>query len=172
MSFSAWPGDAKLWQNDERLRSHPLFFVKKNDPNIPDLTTASRFSLIRISGRVMGDYEMLAWFEVNRVEVIEPNVYTEDALVDLALAKEAVAEKKPAVAIRHYEDALGGIWTVPLRLEIHLALARLYEGRGDLESALRHYQGALQNAPDNAEAVKGVDRMKGALSGRPAAPQQ
>jgi tetratricopeptide (TPR) repeat protein len=172
IAFSAWPGDAKLWQSDERLRSHPLFFVKKNDPNIPDLTTAGRFSLIRISGRVMGDYEMMAWFEVNRVELIEPNVYTENALVDLALAKEAVAEKKPAVAIRHYEDALGGIWTASLRLEIHLALARLYEGRGDLESALKHYQGALQNSPDNGEAQKGADRMKAALSGRPAAPQQ
>ena len=171
ISFSAWSGDAKLWQNDERLKSHPLFFVKKNDPNIPDLTTAPRFSLIRISGRVMGDYEMMAWFEVNRVEVIEPNVYTEDALVDLALAKEAVADKKPAVAIRHYEDALGGIWTSSLRLEIHLALGRLYEGRGDLESALRHYQGALQNSPDNVEALKGIDRMKTALSGRSAAPQ-
>ena len=45
---------------------------------------------------------MKAWFEVNRVEVIEPSVYTEDALSDLALAKQAVADKKPAVAIRHY----------------------------------------------------------------------
>ena len=172
IAFSAWAGDSKLWLGEERLKSHPLFFVKKNSPNVPDLTSAGRFSLIRISGRVMGDYELMAWFEVNRVEIIERNVYTEQALTDLALAKEAVAEKKPAVAIRHYENALGGIWTTSLRLEIHLSLARLYEGRGDLESALNHYQGALLNAPDNEEALKGIDRIKTALSGQPAAPQQ
>jgi tetratricopeptide (TPR) repeat protein len=120
----------------------------------------------------MGDYELKAWFEVNRIEVIEPNVYTDDALSDLALAKQAVADKKPAVAIRHFENALGGIWTTPLRLEIHLTLARLYEGRGDLEAALNHYRGALTNAPDNDEALKGIDRTKAALSGQPAAPQQ
>jgi tetratricopeptide (TPR) repeat protein len=115
---------------------------------------------------------MKAWFEVNRVEVIEPNVYTDDALADLALAKQAVADKKPAVAIRHFENALGGIWTTALRLEIHLTLARLYEGRGDLEAALNHYRGALTNAPDNDEALKGIERTKAALSGKEAAPQQ
>lgn len=172
MAFSAWPADAKLWQSDDRGRSHPLFFVTKNGPNVPDLLTAGRFSLVRISGKVMGDYELKAWFEVNRVEVIEPNVYTDDALSDLALAKQAVADKKPAVAIRHFENALGGIWTTPLRLEIHLTLARLYEGRGDLEAALNHYRGALTNAPDNDEALKGIERTKAALSGQPAAPQQ
>src|SRR5437868_9045093 len=139
IAFSAWPADAKLWQSDDRGRSHPLFFVAKDTPNVPELLTAGRFSLIRISGKVMGDYELKAWFEVNRVEVIEPNVYTDDALSDLALAKQAVADKKPAVAIRHFENALGGIWTTPLRLEIHLTLARMYEGRGDLEAALNHY---------------------------------
>jgi tetratricopeptide (TPR) repeat protein len=171
VSFSAWAGDSKLWLGEERLKSHPLFFVDRQSPNIPDLTSAGRFSLVRISGRVMGDYELMAWFEVNRIEVIERNVYTENALSDLALAKAAVAEKKPAVAIRHYENALEGIWTTPLRLEIHLSLANLYEGRGDLESALRHYNGALVNAPDNEEALKGIDRVKAAMSGQPA-PQQ
>ncbi|HVE43470.1 MAG TPA: tetratricopeptide repeat protein [Planctomycetota bacterium] len=172
MSFSAWPADAKLWTAEDRSKSHPLFFVSKSGPNIHDLATAGRFSLVRISGKVMGDYEMQAWFEVNRVEVIEPNVYTDEALTDLAIAKQAMADKKPAVAIRHYENALGGIWTTGLRLEIHLTLARLYEGRGDLEAALRHYNGALSNAPDNDEAQKGHDRVKAALSGQPAAPQQ
>ncbi len=172
MSFSAWPADAKLWTVEDRSKSHPLFFVAKNGANIPDLLTAGRFSLVRISGRIMGDYEMQAWFEVNRVEVIEPNVYTDEALSDLAMAKQAMTDKKPAVAIRHYENALGGIWTTSLRLEIHLTLARLYEGRGDLEAALRHYNGALNNAPDNDEAQKGHDRVKAALSGQPAAPQQ
>jgi tetratricopeptide (TPR) repeat protein len=173
ISFSAWPADAKLWQSDDRARSHPLFFVDKSGANIAELVAAGRFSLVRISGRVMGDYELKAWFEVNRIEVIESSVYTDDALADLSLAKQAIAEKKPAVAIRHFENALGGIWTTPLRLEIHLTLARLYEGRGDLQSALTHYQGALTNSPDNDEAVKGVERTKAALAGKAAeAPQQ
>jgi tetratricopeptide (TPR) repeat protein len=172
ISFSAWPADAKLWTAEDRSKSHPLFFVAKGDPNIPDLVGAGRFSLVRISGRVMGDYEMQAWFEVNRIEVIEAHVYTEEALSDLTVAKQAMADKKPAVAIRHYENALGGIWTTSLRLEIHLSLARLYEGRGDLEAALKHYNGALTNAPENEEAIKGRERVKAALSGQPAAPQQ
>jgi tetratricopeptide (TPR) repeat protein len=146
--------------------------VPKNSANVHDLVSAGRFSLVRISGRVMGDYEMQAWFEVNRIEVVEPNVFTDEALGDLAMAKQAMADKKPAVAIRHYESALGGIWTTGLRLEIHLTLARLYEGRGDLEAALKHYDGALTNAPENDEALKGRDRVKAALSGQPAAPQQ
>lgn len=171
ISFSAWPAEAKLWQADDRARSHPLFFVAKDTPNLPDLLTAGRFSLIRVSGRVMGDYELKAWFEVTRIEVIEAGVYTESALADLTLAKQAVADKKPAVAIRHYENALGGIWTASLRLEIHLSLAHLYEGRGELEPALAHYRGALTNAPDNDEALKGVDRTKAALSGKSAPPQ-
>lgn len=173
ISFSAWPGDAKLWQADERAGSHPLLFVKKNGPNVAELLNAGRFSVVRISGTVMGDYELKAWIEVNRVEVIEPAVYTDEALADMALAKQAVADKKPAVAIRHFENALNGIWTTPLRLEIHLTLARLYEGRGDLEMALTHYRGAETNAPHNEEALKGIERTKAALSGKSAeAPQQ
>ena len=153
--FWAWPGDAKLWMAEDRGRSYPLFFVDKRGPNVLDLINAGRFSLVRISGTVMGDYELKAWIDVNRIEVIEQSVYTEDALADLGLAKAAVAEKKPAVAIRHYESALAGIWTTSLRLEIHLSLARLYEGRGDLQAALEHYRGAELNAPDNEEALRG-----------------
>jgi hypothetical protein len=171
ISFSAWPADSKLWTSEDRSRSHPLFFVSKVSPNVPDLVSAGRFSLVRISGRVMGDYEQQAWIEVNRVEVVEPNVFSEESLGDLAMAKQAVADKKPAVAIRHYEAALNGIWMAGLRLEIHLSLARLYEGRGDLEAALKHYNGALTNAPENEEALKGHDRVKAAMSGQPA-PQQ
>ncbi len=171
IAFSAWPGDAKLWSAEERGRSHPLFFVDKRGANVLDLVSAGRFSLVRISGRVMGDYELKAWFEVNRIEVLEKSVYTEDALADLGLANAALAEKKPAVAIRHYESALAGIWTTSLRLEIHLTLARLYEARGDLQAALEHYRGAEMNAPENEEVLKGIERVKAALEGRPAAPE-
>ena len=75
-----------------------------------------------------------------------------------------MAAKKPAVAIRHYESALAGIWTTSLRLDIHLTLARLYESRGDLDSALNHFRGALSNDPENAEALAGVERIQKALS--------
>jgi tetratricopeptide (TPR) repeat protein len=171
IGFSAWPGDAKLWMAEERGRSHPLFFVDKRGPNVQDLVTAGRFSVVRISGTVMGDYELKAWIEVNRVEVLEQSVYTEEALASMGLAKVAVAEKKPAVAIRHFENSLKGIWTTQLRLEIHLTLAKLYEGRGDLQKALEHYRGAELNAPENVEALEGIDRIKAALDGRAAAPE-
>ena len=75
------------------------------------------------------------------------------------------------MAIQHFENALSGIWTASLRLEIHLTLARLYEGRGDLQSALDHYRGALTNAPDNDEALKGIDRTEKAISGKGALQQ-
>lgn len=166
MSFSAWPGDSKLWIPEERGRAHQLFFIDKKGPNVSDLVTAPRFSVVRISGTVMGDYELQAWIEVNRVEVIESAVYTDDALIEMGLAKVAMQEKKPAVAIRHFESALGGIWTTVLRLEIHLTLARVYEGRGDLENALAHYNGALTNDSNNEEALAGVDRVKAAMAGR------
>jgi tetratricopeptide (TPR) repeat protein len=174
VSFSVWPSDAKLWQTEDRSRAFPHLFVRRDSASVRDLLGASRFSLVRISAIVMGDYELKPWLDVNRIEVIEPSIYTDDALIDLALAKDAVAAKKPAVAIRHYENALGGLWTTALRLDIHLTLARLYEGRGDIESALNHYKGALTNDPTNEEALKGVDRSKKALEAKeaPPAPQQ
>jgi tetratricopeptide (TPR) repeat protein len=175
-SFAVWPSDAKLWQGEDRARDYPLLYLRKDNPSMPDLTGAGRFSLVRISAIVMSDYELRPWFEVNRVEVLESSVYTDDALSELALAKDAVAAKKPAVAIRHYENALNGLWTTSLRLEIHLTLARLYEGRGDLESALNHYKGALTNDAENVEALQGLERNKKALEAKevpPApAPQQ
>jgi len=169
-AFSVWAADAKLWEGDARSHSYPLLFLRKENPSIVDLFTAGRYSLVRISATVMSDYQIMPWFEVNRVEVLEAQVYTDDALAELSLAKEAVAAKKPAVAIRHYENALAGLWTTALRLEIHLTLARLYEGRGDMESALNHYKGALTNDPDNAEALKGVERSQKALEGKSVAP--
>jgi tetratricopeptide (TPR) repeat protein len=174
-AFSVWPGDSKLWEADDRAHSFPLLFLRKQNMSTYDLFAAGRFSLVRISATVMSDMEMKPWFEVNRVEVIESAVYTESALADLALAKDAVAAKKPAVAIKHYESALAGIWTTSLRLDIHLTLARLYEGRGDLEAALNHYKGALTNDPDNAEALQGVERNQKALEAKnvpPPPPQQ
>ena len=169
-SFSVWTPEARLWESDDRAHSFPLLFLQKQNPSMNDLLTAGRFSLVRISGTVMGDYDLKPWIAVNRIEVIEPKVYTDDALADLALAKDAEAAKKPAVAIRHYENALAGIWTAALRLKIHLTLGRLYEGRGDLDSALTHYKGALQNDQDNAEAMKGVERVEKALEAKNSAP--
>jgi tetratricopeptide (TPR) repeat protein len=174
VGFSVWPGEAKLWQAEDRAHSFPLLFLHKLSPSLNDLLTTGRYSLVRISATVMGDYELLPWLNVNRIEVLESSVYTDDALADLALAKEAMAAKKPAVAIRHYESALAGIWTTSLRLDIHLTLARLYEGRGDLDSAMTHYKGALTNDPENEEALTGVQRNQKALSEKnvPPAPQQ
>jgi tetratricopeptide (TPR) repeat protein len=176
IGFSVWAGDSKLWQPEERSHSYPLLFLHKYSPSLLDLLAAKRYSLVRISATVMGDYELKAWLMVNRIEVLESGVYTDEALADLALAKDAMAAKKPAVAIRHYESALAGVWTTALRLEIHLTLARLYEGRGDLDSAMKHYRGALVNDPENEEALTGVARIEKSLSEKgnppPAPPQQ
>jgi len=168
--FGVWPSDAKLWMAEDRGRDYPLLYIRRDNLSVPDLLGAGRFSMVRISAMVMGEYQLKPWISVNRVEVVEPSVYTEDALTDLALAKEAVDAKKPAVAIRNYESALAGIWTASLRLEIHLTLGRLYEGRGDVDSAMNHYRGALTNDAENAEALQGVERCKKALEAKEAAP--
>jgi len=170
VAFSVWSGDAKLWESGERAASYPLLFLRKQNPSSQDLFTAGRYSLVRVSATVMSDYEMKPWLNVNRVEVIEAGVYTDEALAEPSLAKDAVAAKKPAVAIRHYENALKGIWTTSLRLDIHLTLARLYEGRGDLDKALSHFRGALANEQENEEALQGVERIQKALDAKEAAP--
>jgi tetratricopeptide (TPR) repeat protein len=170
VAFSVWSGDAKLWESGERAASYPLLFLRKQNPSSFDLFTAPRYSLVRISATVMSDYEMKPWLNVNRVEVMEAGVYTDEALAELSLAKDAVADKKPAVAIRHYENALKGIWTTSLRLDIHLTLARLYEGRGDVEQAIAHYKGALTNDPNNEEALQGIERNQKALEAKNSPP--
>jgi tetratricopeptide (TPR) repeat protein len=169
-SFGVWPSDAKLWLPEERAHDYPLLYLRKDSPSAKELLEAGRFSVVRISALIMGEYQLRPWFEVNRIEVLEPSVYTEESLADLALAKEAAEAKKPAVAIRYYESALTGVWTAALRLEIHLTLGRLYEGRGDVDSAMNHYRGALTNDPENEEALQGVERCKKALEGKAAEP--
>jgi tetratricopeptide (TPR) repeat protein len=164
ISFSVWPGESRLWEAEERNKAHSLLFVRKDNPGLQDLMNAPRFALVRVSGRVMGDFEQMAWVEVTRVEVIDATpMYTDNALADYAIAQEALSQKKPSVAIRHLEDALRGIWVASSRLSIHLVLARLYEARGDLDGARSHFRGALVNDPGNVEAKESLLWIEQAL---------
>ncbi len=46
----------------------------------------------------------------------------------------------------------------------HFNLGRVYEQRGDLETALQHYRSALDENPRYAMAAKAVERVKGKLA--------
>ena len=172
IAFSAWGSEVDLSKSDGRARSYPLLFIHKLNPSVPELVGADRFSLVRIQGQVMGDFEKKAWFEVSRLEVVDPAVYTDSALADLSLAREALAAKKSAQAIRHFEDALKGIWFSEVRHGIQMDLGRLHEAAGNLDAALECYDGAFHTDPQSKPAVEGMLRVKKAIKERAAAAQQ
>jgi tetratricopeptide (TPR) repeat protein len=167
-AFSAWSTTADLTDPDVRSRSHPLLFIHKNNPSTKDLVEAPRFSRVLVEGRLTGDYDQMAWIEVTRVLVEEEEVYTESALADLALAKEALAAKKGAQAVRFLEDALKGIWLAETRYWIHMKLGGLQESAGNLEAAKEAFEGALGVDHDSTEAVEAIARVKKALKERAA----
>jgi tetratricopeptide (TPR) repeat protein len=168
ISFSVWSTAADLTNPDARSRSHPLLFIHRNNPSVKALLEASRFSRVRIEGRVGGDYDQMAWIDVARILVEEEEVYTEDALADLALAKEALAAKKGAQAVRFLEDALKGIWLAETRYWIYMKLGGLQESAGNLEAAKEAFEGALRVDHDSTEAVEAIARVKKALKERAA----
>ncbi len=169
IAFSAWGIESDLSKADERARSYPLLFLQKLNPSISSLVSAERFSLVRIQGQVMGDYDKKAWFEVIRFDVVDSAVYSDSALADLSLAREALAAKKGAQAIRHFEDALKGIWFNEVRYGIQMDLGRLHEAAGNLDAALENYDGAFHSDVESKDAVEGILRMKKAIKERAAA---
>jgi tetratricopeptide (TPR) repeat protein len=166
LGFSAWGTEADLTVSDQRARSHPLLFMDKHNPSINDVATASRFSMVRIQGHIVGDFDGKAWFKATRFEVLFPGVYTDSALTDLALGREAMAAKKNAEAIRHFENALDGIWFADVRFEILMSLGGLQESAGNLEAALGHFRQAFRIIPEDPATTAGILRVKQAIQAR------
>jgi hypothetical protein len=169
ISFSAWPVEAKLWESAERLKSLPTLFMRKDNPSLQNLIDTGRFSLVDIRGRVMGDYEQIAWIECFYVDEVTPVLYTEESLVDYKAGMEAYAENRPAQAIAKLESAVKSPLSPRVRVQVRLVLGKLYEARGDFEHAAFHYDAILTEDEKNQAAWDGWDRCAKALEAKRAA---
>lgn len=165
-AFSAWPSDARLWEEQDRLTQVPTLYITKNHDDMTVLSGLDRYALVMIRGHVLGDFDDRPLVEVYWLEELEPAVYTDEGLASYNAGLAALQQKRPAVAIEKLEKALAGVWTRDARLRIHLELAALYGERGDWEAAAMHYEGALANDPDNAAALAGLEKARAELARR------
>ncbi|HEX7899140.1 MAG TPA: tetratricopeptide repeat protein [Planctomycetota bacterium] len=159
-AFSVWPADAKLWEEQDRILNVPTLYIRKDQPDMTIVTSASRYALFEVRGHVMGDFDDRPFIQVYWIQEVEPAVYTDEGLAALNTGLAALQQKRPAVAIDKLEKALAGVWTRDARLRIHLDLATLYGERGDWDAAVLHYEGALANDPENATAKAGLEKAK------------
>lgn len=157
-NFSVWPIDARIWEEQGRMSYVPTIYVRKTNKDLSALLEAPRYSILEIRGFVVSEYEGKPFIEVVDLRLVEPAVYTDAGLASLQSATVALDQKRPAVAIEKLEKALEGVWARSARLAIRLQLAALYFERGEYGAALGHYEGALVNDPENAEAKAGIEK--------------
>lgn len=169
MNFSVWPEEAELWTEKGRMGYVPTLYIRKDNKTLQTLLDAPAFSLFQIRGTVESEFEGYPIIFVRDVELIEPGLYTAEGLTALGSATTALEQKRPAVAIEKLEQALDGVWTRSGRIRIHMQLANLYFERGDFAKSIEHYEGVLENDPDNAEALKGIERAEEGMARRAAA---
>lgn len=162
-AFSLWPLGVQLWNTAERKRSLPTFYIEKRNPDAADLQAVERYAVVRVYGRVMGDFEGLPFVYVHYFDVIDSPVYTDESIADLAAGLREVAEKRPATAVERLEHALKGTLPDSARAVAHGELGRLLEMRGDYAAAIRQYDLALEYAPGQAQAQEGMARSQKAL---------
>ena len=168
-SFSAWPAETRLWEPQERLRSVPTLFMRKDNPNFQNLIDSRRYALVDIRARVMGDYEQLPWLEVFYVDEVIPLLFTDDSLADYNAGTEAYSKNVPAQAIAKLESAVKAPLSPKVRVEVRMILGKLYEARGDFARAAVHYDAILIDDEDNNAAWDGWERCEKALEAKRAA---
>jgi len=169
MNFSVWPADAELWTEKGRMSYVPTLYMRKDNKTLQALLDAPSYSLFQIRATVESEFEGYPIILVRDVELIEPALYTAEGLAALQAGTTALEQKRPAVAIEKLEQALEGVWTRSGRTRIHLQLAGLYAERGDFAKAIDHYEGALENDPENAQALAGIERAREEMARRAAA---
>jgi len=177
MAFSCWDANAKLWEEADRMSFVPTLYIRKDYVDAAAITGASRYALVEIRGNVLGEFDDRPFVLVQWVTVLEPSLYTDESLASLGSGLAALSQKRPAVAIDKLEKALAGVWARDARLRIHLELGKLYGERGDWEKAILHFEGALANDAESAEAKSGLEKAREELarkqaveSGAPPAP--
>ncbi len=165
-SFSAWPVGARLWEAEDRMRSLPTLFMRKDNPNFQDLLNTNRFTLVEIRARVMGDFEKMPWLEVYYVDEVIPVLYTEESLADYKAGMEAYSKNVPAQAIAKLESAVKSPLSPKVRVQVRLVLGKLYEARGDFQRAALHYDAVLIDDENNDAAWDGWERCEKALEAK------
>lgn len=160
MAFSAWPSEARIWEESDRLSFVPTIYIRKDHVDVSVITEATRYALFEVRGIVMSDFDDRPFIEVSWLTQIEPAIYTDEGLASLNGGLTAIAQKRPAVAIDKLEMALTGVWSRAARLKIHLDLAVLYGDRGDWDAAVLHYEAALANDAENAVAKAGIEKAR------------
>lgn len=168
VNFSAWPANAEVWTEKGRMTYVPTLYIRKDNKTVQTLLDAPPYSLFQIRATVDAEFEGYPIIYVRDIQMIEPAVYTPEALAALQSGMTALEQKRPAVAVEKLETALEGIWSRSARTMVHLKLASLYVERGDFAKAIGHYEGALENDPENAEAVAGLERAREELERRAA----
>ncbi len=159
-AFSGWPASYRLWDGSERKSVPTLYMHKRYNPNLQMLLDTERYSLVRIKGYVMWEFDDRPFIEVRQYEMLSSAVYDDQSLSDMYSGLEAVSQKRPAVAIEKLEASLRGVWTRSGRLLVHLRLGALYSERGDWEAAATHYEAALLNDPASVEGQAGLARAR------------
>jgi len=165
-SFSVWPVGARVWEEQDRLRSVPTLYIRKDNPDLQKVVGAERYAVVHCRGQIMGDYDSgeqswgrLPFIEVHNLDLgIGGPEYDDETIKLMASGLEDAAQKRPAVAKDKLKKAIQGTLGPAGRA---LALARLgllHEESGQFELAVDHYELALDVDPANAEAKEGLDR--------------
>ena len=169
ISFSLWPVEAQLWEQSDRLKSLPTFYIRKDNPHIQEMLDTRRYALVDVRARVMGDYDQIPWFDVFYVDEIMSVAYTEQSLIDYREGMEAYSKNMPAPAVEKLEAAVKAPLAPKASIQAHLALAKIYEGRGDIERASVQYDAVLMLDENNEIAWEGWERTQKALEAKHAA---
>ena len=170
-AFSLWPLDARVWEEGDRVRAVPTFYLRKDSPDFQKVVDAPRYSVIRCQGRVMGDYDSgdKKYGRLPFVEVISFDVamggpeYDDEAIKLMAAGLEDADQKRSSQAVEKLSRAIEGTLGMAGRAVALVRLGLLYEERGRFDVAVVHYELALEADPDSAEAAEGLRRAQTAL---------
>lgn len=169
-AFSLWPVGARVWE-EERMRSLPTVYIRKDNPDLPKVIAAPRYSLVQCRGRVETEYDSgdpkwgrIPFISVHYIDVAAGGpAYDDETLKLLATGLEDLVQKRSTQARQKLEKAVQGTLELPAR---SLALAKLgliHEESGAFDVAVECYEIALEADPDNAEAREGLERAAKAL---------
>lgn len=170
-AFSLWPMNARVWEEAGRLRSLPTVYLRKDNPDLPKLIAAPRYSLVQCRGRVETEYDSgdpkwgrIPFIAVHYLDVAAGGpVYDEETLKNLASGLAELAQRRMTQARQKLEKAIQGTLELPARSLALTKLGLIYEDEGAFDLAVSCYELALEADPDNAEAREGLERASKAL---------
>ena len=137
---------------DAQRAAGPLLVGDDGDPAAPVAAHIRREAMTAgLSTRLAGAREQCE-------AVIEREPGYEFARVALGAVHQRMGEYESAVAI--LEDALALAPSRPVALEAHRVLGEIFDGQGRTEAAARHWQGALDIYPLDAETLERLGDLR------------